>query len=337
MTKRAALRSTFRSGVLPALLLVALWGAFCAASPQFGTPDNVARILAHASSNAITAIGMTFVLIAAGIDLSVGAVMLLAAAIGGQWLLGGGTTLVAAATMVVVGASWGAIAGTLITRLRMTPFIVTLALLFVGRGAGLWITRTRPMALPDEFRVIGAETIAGIPIPIGIMLIAVVLAHGVLTRTPFGRQLYAIGENARSAREAGIDVTRNIVLAHTICGAFAALGGVITLSQLNAVSPSLGEGRELTAIAAAVLGGVSLFGGRGGALGAVLGAVFLQTIYSGLNALDADPSFDLEISEYAYPLVTSAIIFAAVMTDSMRTAWLDRGRRPLIRPGEVRS
>jgi len=150
----------------------------------------------------------------------------------------------------------------------------------------------------------------------------------VLTRTPFGRQIYAVGNDADGARKAGINVTRILFAVYVICGVCAALSGLVSLTQTGAVSPSFGQQKEFTAIAAAVLGGTSLFGGRGSVFpGTVLGAVLIQTVENGLVILNADP--------YLYPLVTSGIIFAAVLLDSVRARLLEKLNRRRVRPPEA--
>jgi ribose transport system permease protein len=238
---------------------------------------------------------------------------------------------VAAAAMVAVGLAWGLVNALCVTRLKMTPFIVTLAMLFIGRGLGLWITQTRPINLPDAFRRLATSEWLGLPAPVWMMAAVAFASHLALMRTPFGRQVCAIGADAAAARKAGVPVLRNIALVYIVCGGCAALAGLITLAQLSAVSPTLGEGRELDAIAAAVLGGVSLFGGRGGAVGAALGAILIQTIFYGLTTLDADPALNLDIDPYYYRLITSAIIFSAVLIDSVRQTLLAARRRRTIR------
>jgi ribose/xylose/arabinose/galactoside ABC-type transport system permease subunit len=336
---RGSIARTLESGLtwMPLWLLAAVWLAFASLSPQFRRPETARQILEHSASPAIVAVGITFVLLTAGIDLSVGAVMLVAGAIAGKMLLAGWSVTAAATAMVLVGGSWGLLNGMLITRLKMIPFVVTLAMLFIGRGAGLWITQTRAMNLPQEFRAVANASWLGIRVPIWLLAVSVVLSHVVLTRTPFGRQVYAMGYSLEGARRAGVPVVRNQVLVYGLCSLLAAVGGLITLSQLSAVSPTFGKGRELSAIAAAVLGGVSLFGGRGSAPGAALGAVLVQTIETGLVTVDADPNIRLSIDQYYYPLVTSGVIFGAVLIDSLRRSWLEGRQRRVIRPATGRS
>jgi ribose transport system permease protein len=268
---------------------------------------------------------MTFVLITAGVDLSVGAIMFLGAAVAGKIALAGHPMWVALIVMLGIGLVFGGVNAFFVTRLRVAAFIVTLALLFVGRGFALWITQTRAMNLPESFLDIGATRVAGIPIPLVVFALLAVIAHVALTRTPFGRQVHAVGQHPENARKAGVPVGRILVAVYVISGLCAAAGGVLTLGQLGSVSPKFGDGYEFKAIAATVLGGTSLFGGRGAVLpGTVLGAVLIQSMDNGLVILNADP--------YLYPLITSAVIFIAVMIDSARNAVLARaGQRKICR------
>lgn len=179
------------------------------------------------------------------------------------------------------------------------------------------------MNLPGEFLRLGSALILGLPAPVWVLAGVVAAAHVVLTRTPFGRQLYAVGHSPEAARKAGLDVRGLLAAAYVVCGLCAGLGGFVALAQLGAVSPKFGEFYEFEAITAAVLGGVSLFGGRGGVFpGAVLGAVLVKAVFNGLVMVQANP--------YLFPLITGAIIFAAVLLDSVRSRWLERLNRRRI-------
>jgi ribose transport system permease protein len=270
------------------------------------------NILVQSSSTVIVATGMTFVMLTAGIDLSVGAVMFLSAALAGHLVLGGwaegaGPIPVWAATLLMLplGVAFGSVNALLIARLRLMPFMVTLATLFVGRGLALRVTQTRALNLPDEFLAIGSARVLGIPAPVLLSMLVVLIAQAVLARTPFGRQVYALGDNPEGARKAGLRADQLLASVYVISGLCAALGGIVSVAQLGAVSPTFGTQREFAAIAAAVVGGTSLFGGRGTVFpGAFLGAVLIQTIEAGLNVTNANP--------YSYPVVIGCIIFASV-------------------------
>ncbi len=292
-------------------------------SPAFFQPTNAVNILIQTSSTGILAVGMTFVLLTAGVDLSVGSIMFVAAAVGGKLILGGWSLSATLVVMLAIGGLYGALNAVFITRLAIMAFIVTLATRYLGRGFGLRLTETRAMNLPESFYEFGAARILGLPLPVLIFAIVVVLAHLTLTRTPFGRQIYAVGADLDAARKAGINTRWILFLVYVICGFCAAVAGIVALSQAPAVSPGFGNNREFMAIAAAVLGGTSLFGGRGAVFpGTVLGAVLIQTIDNGLNILNVNP--------YLYPLITSGVIFIAVLLDAIRNRTLERLNRRRI-------
>lgn len=302
-------------------LFLAVLAVFSVLSPRFFTGANLANLLVQSSSTAIVGIGMTFVLLTAGVDLSVGAIMFVAAAVAGKLVLGGAPLPVALLAILAVGMVCGVLNAVLITRLRIVAFIATLGTLYVGRGLGLWLTQTRAMNLPDSFLALGSAKWLGVPLPLWVFAAVLAGAHLVLTRTPFGRQIYAVGNNPEAAKKAGLNTRRLLAAVYVISGLCAAIGGILSLAQLGAVSPTFGTNREFGAIAAAVLGGTSLFGGRGAVFpGTVLGALLIQGVENGLVILNADP--------YLYPLVTSSIIFVAVLADAARNSLLERlGRR----------
>jgi ribose transport system permease protein len=304
----------------PVVLFAGAFVAFGLLSPRFLSVENLVNILIQSSSVVIVAVGMTFVLLTAGIDLSVGAVMFVSAAVAGKLILGGTPLGVALAVILPIGLLGGAINAVFITRGRMMPFIVTLATLSAGRGLGLLLTQTRAMNLPESLLRVGSARVLGVPFPILVAAAVLAAAHWVLTQTALGRQVYAVGHDAETAQKAGIDVGRVLVAVYMISGLCAAGGGLVAVAQLGAVSPNFGERREFVAIAAAVLGGASLYGGRGRVFpGTLLGAVLIQTIDNGLVIVNADP--------YLYPLVMGAVIFVSVFLDSVRTARLRALRR----------
>lgn len=359
MTRAAPVR-VLLSGLNQAsvILFVGVLAVFGVLSPRFLQPGNLVNILIQSSSTAIVALGMTFVLLTGGVDLSVGAIMFVAAVVAGKLVLGGAPLWAAVGVILLVGLLYGALNAFFIVRLRIIAFIVTLATLYLGRGLGLWLTETRAMNLPEGFLKLGAYrmpllpagwrqaleakvpalpaklgavvqvVLEGFPLPILILAVATLLAHLVLTRTPFGRQVYAVGQDVEAARKAGIRTGRLLGAVYLLSGLCAAVGGLLALAQLGAVSPTFGTNKEFAAIAAAVLGGTSLFGGRGRVFpGTLFGAVLVQSVENGLVILNVDP--------YLYPLFTSAIIFLAVLTDSARSSLLTRLGRRKIRPEEA--
>ena len=306
------------------VLLAAVFVVFGTLAPNFLSWENARNIVVQSAPTGIVAVGMTFVLLAAGVDLSVGAIMFVAAAVAGKMALAGQPLPLVLATMGAIGISLGALNAVFIARLRIAAFIATLALLFVGRGFALWVTQTRAMNLPESFLQLGAWRVAGIPLPLLALGVVVAAAHVVLERTPFGRHVYALGHHPENARKAGLRTRRILAAVYMISGCCAAFGAILLLAQLGAVSPKFGENYEFKAIAAAVLGGTSLFGGRGGVFpGTLLGTILIQSIESGLVFLNADP--------YLYSVVVAAVIFLAVLIDSARHRLLARLNRRRIR------
>jgi ribose transport system permease protein len=298
-----------------AVILAFLALAFSLLSPRFLDPANLVNIVVQSASVGIVATGMTFVLLTAGIDLSVGAVMFVSAAVAGKLALSGSPLPLVFAAILAIGALCGVVNGFFVTKAGVKAFVVTLATLYVGRGLGLWITQTRALNLPESLLAVGSARILGVPAPVLVLGVVLVSAHVVLTRTPFGRHVYAVGHDPAAARRAGLPTGRVLFVVYVVSGFLAALGGAVAVAQLGAVSPTFGREREFAAVAAAVLGGVSLFGGRGSVLpGVLLGAVLIQTVENGLVIVNADP--------YLYPMILAGVIFLAVLLDSLRA----RGR-----------
>lgn len=284
---------------------------FSLLSGQFLTFQNLSNILIQSSSIAIIATGMTFVLLTAGIDLSVGSTMFLAGVVSAKMVLLGVPLWIACLIVLIVGVVFGYVNALFIYRFKIIPFIVTLSTFYVGRGVGLLISETRAINLPGGILKIGSARILGIPSPILVLACVIFAAHVVLTRTAFGRQIYALGNNQEKARKAGIPVDRILLSVYLICGFCAALGGLVSIAQLGAVSPTFGSQSEFMAIAAAILGGTSLFGGKGHVFpGTLIGAVIIQSIQNGLVIVNANP--------YLYPLITGGVIFVIVLIDSLR-------------------
>lgn len=309
MTIRTIINLVTRNSTLVLLLLVVV--LFSSLSDGFLNTRNFVNILIQVSGLAIVAAGMTLVLITAGIDLSVGSVMFLAGVVSGKLVTGGAAIWVAIPVIFLVGLVMGWINGLSIVRFKVVPFIVTLATLYMGRGLGLYISGTRAVNLPESFLTIGSLKILGIPLPVIIMIVVLAALHLVLSSTTFGRQLYAIGNSREKSVKAGIRVNSILLKVYLISGLCAAVGGFVAIAQLGAVSPSFGHQNEFMAIAAAVLGGTSLFGGRGAVFpGTFIGALLIQTIQNGLVIINADP--------YLYPMITAALIFVIVLVDSHR-------------------
>jgi ribose transport system permease protein len=307
----------------PLLLFVSLLVVLGALAPKFLTAANALNIIVQSAPVGVVAVGMTFVLLTAGVDLSVGSVMFVGAAVAAKLVLAGQPVALALTAMLGCGVTLGTVNALFITRAGLAPFIATLAVLFIGRGFALWLTQTRAMNLPEWFLQLAAARVLGAPVPLLVLALVVAAAHVALTRTPFGRQLHALGNNSENARKAGLRVRGLLFAVYLISGLCAGLGGILALAQLGAVSPKFGENYEFKAIAAAVLGGTSLFGGRGAVWpGTLLGALLIQMLESGLVMLNVDP--------YHYPLITAGVILLAVLFDSGRQAMLARLHRRQI-------
>ena len=306
----------------PLILFAVLIIVFGFMSDRFLTPVNFVNIVNQASHIAIIAIGMTFVLLIAGIDLSVGANMYLSAAVLGVFLVGM-PPIVAFPVVAMLGLAFGAVNAFMITQLRVAAFITTLSTLFIGRGIALYFSGNKMVPFSKSVLTFGRTAYLGVPSAIWVFAVVLVTALFVLKLTTFGRQVYAIGADPDAAAKAGINVKRVVFAVYCICGVCAAIGGLVSGSQVAVASSTFGFQKEFPVIAAAVLGGTSLFGGRGGVLGTVFGAVLIQTVENGLVMTNANP--------YIYPLVISIIIFIAVFTDSSRTTVLERLERRKIR------
>jgi ribose transport system permease protein len=309
-------------------LLAAIAAVFSIASPRFFTLQNVMNILVQSSSLGILAAGMTFVLLTGGIDLSVGSIMFLSAAVAAKLALAGVPLSISFSAALVIGVGCGLLNALFIVHLKLLPFIVTLAALYVERGFALYLTATRAMNLPESILRLGAGRLAGIPLPIWFLSVTLIVMQLILSGTPFGRRIYACGHDVESARLAGVNTRAILTAVYMISGFCAAFGGVIAVAQLGAVSPTFGYQREFAAIAAAALGGASLFGGRGSVLpGALAGTLLIQTVESGLVIVNADP--------YFYPMVMAVIILLSVVLDALRRRYAANRARRSIRPVDV--
>ncbi len=282
------------------------------ASPRFLTKSNLLNVFRQTSINAIIAAGMTFVILTGGIDLSVGSILGFSGAIAAGLLAGGVNIFFAILAALIIGAVAGMFNGIIITKGKVQPFIATLAMMILLRGATLVYTSGRPIPVPAAttspiFRKIGAGYIAGIPIPIFIMAIIFLICYVVLTQTKFGRHLYAVGGNEKAAKLSGINTDRIKVLAYTISGMLASIAGLIVTSRLSSAQPTAGDGYELDAIAAVVLGGTSLVGGQGSILGTIIGALIIGILNNALNLLD--------VQSYYQMIAKAVVILVAVLLD----------------------
>lgn len=270
------------------LLVYALLGlGLSLLSDRFLTGANQINILRQATISGIVAIGMTLVILTAGIDLSVGSILALSAVITADLLKQGVSVLLAILIAFGIGALMGMVNGLMIARGKIPPFIATLGMLTVGRGLTLMYTQGKPFTgLPDAFRFIGTASIGPVPMPIVIAALLFILVGVVLSRTRFGEYIYLTGDNPVAAQLAGVNTNRVIVLVYMISGMCAALAGLILIARLDSAQPVIGAGYEFSAIAAVVVGGTSFSGGEGTLLGTLLGALLIETLSNGLNLLN---------------------------------------------------
>ena len=279
-----------------------------AATPHFLTVSNLLNVLEQTALNAVVAVGMTFVIISGGIDLSVGSVLAFAGIALG-WALDAGMPAPAAiALALAVGASCGLANGLLITLGRLPPFIATLGMMSVARGAALMTAEGRPISgFTEGFRAIATERVLMIPAPVIVTALLYVAAHFVLTRTVFGRAVYAIGGNEEAARLSGIRVRFHKTAIYAVAGLTSAVAAVVLTARLNSAQPTAGTMYELDAIAAAVIGGSSLLGGEGSLLGTLVGALIMGVLRNGLNLLN--------VSSFVQQVVIGVVIIGAVLVD----------------------
>ena len=289
--------------------LVALCAVMACLPGEFLAAENLTNVLRQVSLNANIAVGMTIVILAGGIDLSVGAVMALSMTTAAGAMLAGLPVAVAIAMALGVGLLCGSINGLLIAYVRLPAIIVTLAMMEIPRGAALLYTEGYPLSgLPKGFEFWGRGGVLGIHTPILIMLAVFAMAYVMLNHYPVGRYLYGIGGNEEAVRLSGIRVQRYKLLAYTLSGLTAAISGVVLSSRLMSGQPNAGEGAELDAIAAVVLGGTSITGGRGHILGTLVGALMLGVLNNGLNMM--------QVSPYTQRVLKGVIIILAIYASS---------------------
>ncbi|END3382799.1 ribose ABC transporter permease [Vibrio sp. Vb0937] len=282
-------------------------------NPNFFTVDNILNILRQTSVNAIIAVGMTLVILTAGIDLSVGSVLALCGAFAASMIALEVPMLVAVPTALVAGAALGAISGIIIAKGKVQAFIATLVTMTLLRGVTMVYTEGRPISTgftdtADAFAWFGTGYALGIPVPVWLMVVVFAAAWYLLNHTRFGRYVYALGGNESATRLSGINVDRVKIGVYAICGMLAALAGIIVTSRLSSAQPTAGMGYELDAIAAVVLGGTSLMGGKGRIMGTLIGALIIGFLNNALNLLD--------VSSYYQMIAKAVVILLAVLVDN---------------------
>lgn len=294
----------------PVIALVFLVIVITVLNPSFLSVNNLMNLLRQVSVNGFIAFGMTFVILTGGIDLSVGSTLALSGAITASFLASGLNPFIAILIGLMTGAMLGAINGVLISRGGMAPFISTLATMTIYRGATLVFTDGNPITgigESDFFNFIGRGYMLGIPFPVVLMFICYILLFVLLHKTTFGRKTYAIGGNEKASKIVGVKIDKIKILIYTISGVMASISGIILTSRLNSAQPTAGNAFEMDAIAAVVLGGTSLSGGRGRIFGTLIGAIIIGTLNNGLNLLG--------VSSFYQQIVKGLVIVAAVLMD----------------------
>jgi ribose transport system permease protein len=277
-------------------------------TPRFLSVANIRNVLTQVSVNAVIAIGMSFVILTGGIDLSVGSILAVSGAAAASIMKSTGNLFLAIIVALVIGCLIGLINGTLVSKGRIQAFIVTLATMTIFRGVTYVYTNGTPISgLGQSFSSIGNKTLLGLPIPVVFMVIVFGIGFYVLSQTRYGRYLYALGGNEDSARLSGINTSKIKTLVYVISGATAALSGIIVTSRIGSASPNAGVGFELDAIAAVVLGGTSLAGGEGSVVGTIIGALIIGVLNNGLNLMNVSPFYQA--------IVKGLVILLAVMVE----------------------
>ncbi|WP_180687571.1 ABC transporter permease/substrate-binding protein [Streptomyces gossypiisoli] len=297
------------NGALTALIVLVV--ALSALSGDFLTADNLLNIGVQAAVTAILAFGVTFVIVSAGIDLSVGSVTALSATVLAWSATNEGVPVVVAVVLAVAtGVACGLVNGFLISYGKLPPFIATLAMLSVARGLSLVVSQGSPIAFPESVSHLG-DTLGGwLPVPVLVMVVMGLITAFVLGRTYIGRSMYAIGGNEEAARLSGLRVKRQKLVIYALSGLFAAAAGIVLASRLSSAQPQAAQGYELDAIAAVVIGGASLAGGTGKASGTLIGALILAVLRNGLNLLS--------VSAFWQQVVIGVVIALAVLLDTVR-------------------
>lgn len=294
------------------IMLLLLTSVISFLSPNFFTLDNIINILRQTSVNAIIAVGMTFVVLTSGIDLSVGSVLALCGAFVASLVATDVPALVAVLTSLLAGATLGAMTGAIISKGKVQAFIATLVAMTLLRGVTMLYTKGRPISTgftdsAEALASFGRGYVLGIPVPVWLVTVVFTLAWYSLHHTRFGRYIYALGSNEAAARLSGINVDRVKIGVYAICGSLASLSGIITTARLSSAQPTAGMGYELDAIAAVVLGGSSLMGGKGRIMGTLTGILIIGFLNNALNLLD--------VSSYYQMIAKATAILLAVLLD----------------------
>lgn len=294
--------------IIPTVILIVV---IQVVNPAFLSGANISNVLRATGFTLITALGMTFVLIAGGLDLSVGSVLALGGVAAGLFIVNGVPIGLAIVGALLAGAAIGFINGIIIVKFKIPPLIMTLGMYYMARGIVYILTEGVPVyPLPTEFQQIEQSKLLAVPSIVIISLVLAILSYFVLSKTIFGRKVYAIGGNKEAAHLSGINISAVNVFVYMITGSLAALTGVLMASRLASAQAGAGVGYELTVIAATIIGGTSTFGGAGTILGTVIGALFMNILSNGMTLM--------KVSVYWQNLVVGAVLVVAVILDQHR-------------------
>lgn len=297
--------------ITAAIALVVLVIPLSIANPAFLSASNIMGILRQAAVYVIMGLGMSFVMMTGGVDLSQGSLLALVGVVAATIVQTTGFIPLAILAAVLVGAAVGAVNGTIISCLRIPPFIMTLSTMYLCRGVTLVITQATPVTITNGgFKWIGAGTLLGLPVPVYIFVIAAIVGQFILSYTATGRFVLAVGSNREAARLSGIKTKWNECKVYIISGIMVAIAGIVYVARLGAAQATAGQTYEMEAVAASVLGGTSVLGGEGSIVGTVLGAIVVAIVRNAMVLL--------EISTYYQQVVTGAVILIAVIIDVQR-------------------
>jgi len=298
--------------VLPVILLLILLGLLAAFAPKFFTSRNIINIFVQSSTLGLMTMGMTLVMISGGIDLSIPAVMALSAIVGAMHLRDTNSILTACLLMLFVGSALGAINGLAVAYLKMIPFVVTLAMMTIAAGTSIWITNSVSVPITNDIYIESVrDTTLGIPRSVLVTAIVMIIMTVLLRRHLFGRWLYAVGVNIRAARISGVPTARVIFGTYVFSGFLAGLTATVLAARLGSASANTGnDGIVLDIVSSAVVGGVSIYGGVGGPLGAVFGAVFITIISNSMNLM--------QLSFFTGLIIKGIVIIGFVALESLR-------------------
>lgn len=306
----------YMSELTTLIALVGLMIVITIINPSFLTTNNLLNLLLQVTANGFIAFGMTFVILTGGIDLSVGSSLALSSALAAGLIGGGLPVPVAIVLAICLGGLFGMLNGLLIAYGKLAPFIVTLATMTIFRGATLVYTNGNPVTkgLSDSFlfQFLGQGYIVGIPFPVILMFLVFVILAILLHKTAFGKAVYALGGNEKAAYISGIKLNKVKIIIYTISGMMASLSGLIITSRLSSAQPTAGASYEMDAIAAVVLGGTSLSGGKGRIWGALIGALIIGVLNNGLNIIG--------VSAFWQQVVKGIVILIAVLLDRFKVA-----------------